>query len=134
MRKYLLDTHTLVWTIVDESKLSKTVLGILQDEKNELFVSTVSFWEIAIKYAKGKLYLENFQIRNISDYCERLDIKQIPLMSEDTIYYSELLFSEEHKDPFDRMLICKSIRRNYTLVSKDSKMKIYEANGLKHIW
>ena len=134
MRKYLLDTHTLIWAIVDKNKLSKPVLELLQDNDNLLFVSAVSFWEIAIKQGKGKLYLENFQIQNIPDYCRRLDIEQIPLMPEEAINYSNLPFFENHKDPFDRMLIYQCIRGNYTLISKDDKKSFYKSSGLEYIW
>jgi PIN domain nuclease of toxin-antitoxin system len=57
--KYLLDTHTLIWAIVDKDKLSDKVLEILQDNENRLFVSAASFWEISIKHGKGKLNIEN---------------------------------------------------------------------------
>ena len=134
MRKYLLDTHTLIWAIVDKSKLSELVLKILQDSDNELCVSAVSFWEIVIKHGKGKLDLENFQIQNIPNYCRRLGIEQIPLMPEDTVNYSNFPFSENHKDPFDRMLICQCVKHNYTLISKDNKMSFYASNGLNYIW
>ena len=134
MRKYLLDTHTFIWAIVEKSKLSKLVFEILQDTDNQLFVSAVSFWEIAIKHGKGKLYLENFQIQNIANYCKRLGIEQIPLIPEDAINYSNLPFFENHKDPFDRMLIYQCISGNYTLLSKDNKMKFYENEGLEYIW
>ena len=133
MKKYLLDTHTLIWAIVDKNKLSKQVLKILQDNDNKIFVSAVSFWEIAIKHGKGKMDLENFQIRNIPEYCRRLAIEQIPLMPEDAINYSDLPFYENHKDPFDRMLIYQCIRCNFILVSKDDKMKFYENDGLELI-
>jgi PIN domain nuclease of toxin-antitoxin system len=134
MKKYLLDTHTFIWAIVGKSKLSEPVLNLLQNNDNLLFVSAVSFWEIAIKHGKGKLDLENFQIKNISDYCRKLEIKQIPLTSEEAINYSNFPFSENHKDPFDRMLICQSIVNNYVLVSKDAKMAMYKDNGLKCVW
>ena len=90
MRKYLLDTHTLIWAIVDKNKLSDLVLKILQDNNSKLFVSSVSFWEIAIKSGIGKIDLENFQIQNIPDYCRRLAIDQIPLIPEDAILRSAL--------------------------------------------
>ena len=134
MKKYLLDTHALIWSIVDDDKLSKPVLKILQDKDNHLFVSAVSFWEIAIKFGKGKLYFEDFQIQDIPDYCKKLGIEQIPLMPDEAINYSSLPFCENHKDPFDRMLIYQCIRGNYALVSKDDKMKFYEIDGLECIW
>jgi len=134
MKKYLLDTHTLIWAIVDKNKLSKLVLKILQDNDNKLFVSAVSFWEISLKLGKGKLFLENFQIRNIPDYCRILEIEQIPLMPEEAINYCDLPIYKNHKDPFDRMLIYQCISGNYTLISKDEKMKYYNGVGLDCIW
>ena len=113
--------HTLIGAIVDKNKLSKLVLETLLNNDNQLFVSSVSFWKIAIEHRKGKLDLENFQIQNRPNYCRRLGIKQIPLMPEEAINYSNLPFSEYHKDSFDRMLIYQCIKGNYILVSKTIK-------------
>ena len=134
MKKYLLDTHTFIWAIVDKNKLSETVLNLLYNNESHLFVSAVSFWEMSIKHRKGKLYLENFQFSDIPNYCKRLGILQIPLMLEEAINYSNFPYLENHKDPFDRMLIFQCIKGNYTLISKDDKMKVYETDGLKSIW
>ena len=134
MKKYLLDTHTLIWSIVDGAKLSNRVLKILEDENNDLLVSAVSFWEIAIKVGKGKLDLRNFNIQTIPDYCNKLKIKQIPLTPDEAINYFNLPNYEEHKDPFDRMLIYQSIKNGYTFISRDDKMVIYEKDGLDYIW
>ena len=134
MKKYLLDTHTLIWSIVDKNKLSEQVLKIVQDTTNQLYISAVSFWEMAIKFEKGKLDLENFQIQNVPDYCRRLMIKQIPLLPEEAINYSHFPFAENHKDPFDRMLVYQCIVNDYVLVSKDAKMATYKSKGLKCIW
>jgi len=134
MRKYLLDTHTFIWAIVDKNRLSERVLKLLHNNENCLFVSAVSFWEMAIKHGKGKLYLENFQFNEIPNYCKRLGIAQIPLTPEEAINYSNFPYLENHKDPFDRMLVYQCIRGNYTLVSKDDKMKFYETDGLRCIW
>jgi len=134
MRKYLLDTHTLIWAIVDDDKLPKSVLRLLNDNDCSLFVSAVSLWEVAIKHRKGKLYLENFEIKNIFEYCRRLGIKPIPLLPEEAINFSSFPFAETHKDPFDRMLIYQCIANGYVLVSKDMKMAEYKDNGLECVW
>ena len=47
---YLLDTHILIWSLLDSEKLSKTILDIISNQENKIFVSTVSLWEISIKY------------------------------------------------------------------------------------
>ena len=134
MRKYLLDTHTLIWAISHSNNLSKPVLKILQDNDSQLFVSAVSFWEMAIKHGKGKMNWENLQIQEVPDYCEILGIELIPLTPDEAINYSNLPFYENHEDPFDRMLIYQCIKSNYTLISRDDKMKFYENDGLECIW
>jgi len=134
MRKYLLDTHTVLWAIAGKSKLPERVLNLLQDNGNQLFVSVVSFWEMAIKHGKRKLDLENFEIQNIFEYCRRLGIKPIPLLPEEAINYLSFPFAEKHKDPFDRMLIYQCIANGYVLVSKDLKMAEYKDNGLECVW
>jgi len=120
--------------MVDTGKLSKQALQILQDGDNHLLVSAVSLWEIAIKHGKGKLSLNNFQIQDIPDYCKKLGILQIPLMPDEAINYSNFPFAEDHKDPFDRMLIYQSVKNGYTLISRDDKMNAYKKNGLKCMW
>ena len=134
MKKYLLDSHTLIWSMVDDTKLSNKVLKILEDENNDLLVSAVSFWEIAIKAGKGKLELKDFDIQLIPYYCDKLKIKQISLLPDEAINYLNLPNYEEHKDPFDRMLIYQCIKNSYTLISKDTKMELYKKNGLDFVW
>jgi len=134
MRKYLLDTHTLIWAIVHDDKLSKPVLKVLQDSNSKLFVSAVSFWELSIKHRQGKMNWDNLQLKEIPYYCNLLGIEQIPLMPEEAINYSDLPFYDNHKDPFDRMLIYQCIKGRYTLISRDDKMKMYANDGLECIW
>ena len=134
MKKYLLDSHTLIWAIGNSKRLPKQVLEILQAGDTQVFVSAVSFWEIAIKHGKGKLNLENFQIQNMSDYSKKLGIRQTPLTPGEATLYSTFPFAETHKDPFDRMLICQCIANGYVLLSKDARMVRYKDNGLECIW
>ena len=105
MKKYLLDTHTLIWAIVDDDKLSKSVLNILHDNDNLLFISAVSFWEMAIKNGKGKMNWENLHIQEIPYYCKLLGIEQIPLTPEDAINY---------RLPCQRMLLVHAQNFRYT--------------------
>ena len=63
--KYLLDTHTFIWSIMDSSKLSEKVRTIIENPNNEIFVSGITFWEIAIKTQIGKMKFENFNILHL---------------------------------------------------------------------
>ena len=60
--KYLIDTHILVWLSISPEKISRKIYEIIENPLNEINVSTVSFWEIAIKMAIGKLDLKGLKI------------------------------------------------------------------------
>lgn len=55
--KYLLDTHSFLWTVTDFEKLSRKVQEVVADMENEVFVSVVTFWEMSIKHSVGKIDL-----------------------------------------------------------------------------
>ena len=71
--KLLLDTHTLLWAIGKTSELSDKIIKDIKDVNNEVLVSAVSLWEIALKHSLGKLIV-NFDIDKIPDYCEKWDL------------------------------------------------------------
>jgi len=133
MKKLMLDTHVLLWAIGKSDELSSRVFKEIADSRNEVYVSAVSFWEIALKCNIGKLKL-SFNVEDIPNYCEQMGFYLIPLEPLEALDSLKLAQNENHKDPFDRMLIYQCIKRNYTLVSKDNKMKFYESYGLKNMW
>ena len=133
MKKLMLDTHVLLWAIGNSDGLLPQVVKIISDRKNEVYVSAISLWEIALKQSIGKLEL-NFVIEDIPKYCEKMGLELIPLMPLDALGFLKLPVKKNHKDPFDRMLVYQCIIGNYYLISKDDKMKLYEDDGLKCIW
>ena len=129
--KYLLDTHILLWSILETSKLSESIKSILLDENNEIYYSPISLWEISIKYGIKKLYLngitpeEFFEAINNSFYiCQRIDNHTL---------ITNYMLPNHHKDPFDRHLIWEAIRNNFILISVDKNMESYKIEGLKVI-
>lgn len=132
--KYLLDTPTFLWTIMDTEKLSSTVTDIICDGNSEIFVSGISFWEIAIKEQLGKLSFSNFHILHLPNLATQYDFTIYNPSPYDFISYGELLPVAGHKDPFDRMLIHCAIRNNMTLLSCDTWFKGYEKQGLQLLW
>jgi PIN domain nuclease of toxin-antitoxin system len=132
--KLLLDTHTLLWSIGKSSELPRRVINELENSANEILISAVSLWEIALKYSIGKLIIESFDIREIPEYCKKMGFGLIPLDPIAALNSLQLPSKENHKDPFDRMLIYQCIQNKYTLVSKDSRLKLYKNDGLKYIW
>ena len=131
--KLLLDTHTLLWAIGKTSELSKTVIHEVKNPNNEILVSAVSLWEIALKSSIGKLVVD-FDIKDIPEYCNRMEFELIRLEPLDALNSIQLPRKKNHKDPFDRMLIYQCIKNNYTLVSRDTKIRVYQKDGLKLMW
>jgi PIN domain nuclease of toxin-antitoxin system len=131
--RLLLDTHTLLWTIGKTDELTKKVMREITNTNNEIFVSAVSLWEIALKHSIGKLII-NFNVHKIADYCKKMGFTLIPLEPMDALNSLRLPQKNNHKDPFDRMLIYQSISNKYILVSKDAKMELYKDDGLRCLW
>ena len=72
----LLDTHLLLWALEDSEYLPESVRTIINNEKTELYYSTVSMWEVAIKHKKGKLKISGTELFH---YCEQAGFKELVL-------------------------------------------------------
>jgi PIN domain nuclease of toxin-antitoxin system len=131
---YLLDTHTFIWIILKSNNLSKKITEIIKNRNNEIYVSTVSFWEISLKTKMKKFSFGNINISDFPKYAREMDFSIIDIQENETITFHELPLKENHKDPFDRMLIWQAITKNMTLISKNRLFAQYKADGLKLIW
>ncbi|MCG6170091.1 type II toxin-antitoxin system VapC family toxin [Leptospira sp. FAT2] len=130
---YLLDTHVILWAIGSSNLLSKKVKETIENSENRICVSTVSLWEISLKFRLGKLNLSGIKPSQIPEFLSKSNIEIINLESVDASTYDQLK-TTYHRDPFDRMLIWQCILRKFTLISKDSEMKKYKSQGLKTLW
>ena len=131
---YLLDTHTFIWTILKKDNLSKKSMEIISDKKNEICLSTASFWEISIKTRLQKFSFKNINIKDFPKYARDMDFSILDIQENETITFHELQPKKNHKDPFDRMLIWQAITKGMTLISKDRLFSQYKIDGLKLIW
>lgn len=127
---YLLDTHILLHALMSPENLSAKVIEILQNADTNCTVSAISFWEISLKFAKGKLALNGITPADMPLKCKEMGFRIIDISSRDTASYNQLE-SLVHKDPFDRMLIWQAIQNNYVLISYDRLIKKYAVKGLK---
>ena len=125
--RYLLDTHVLLWLYGKYSILPNHVLNIIKDPKNELLISSVSVWEIAIKKGLQKLDI-NITIDELYDLIEDSSIKIINIEKTHLKIYADLIFY--HRDPFDRMLVAISNAENITIITHDKKIHQYDVNWL----
>ena len=126
---YLLDTHYLLWAIVDSKKISKKIRDLITDPEQPIFISTISLWEISLKSALGKMEISGFKPEEIQEICTKIGFEIIELSAADSSSYHHLKASH-HKDPFDRMLIWQAIRNNYILISADDEINKYRSEGL----
>jgi PIN domain nuclease of toxin-antitoxin system len=131
---YLLDTHVFIWATLETKKLSKKSRDIIFDKNNEIFVSTVSFWEISLKTRINKFSFENINITKFPEYARNMDFTIIDMKEEESITFHKLPLKDNHKDPFDRMLILQAITKNMVMISKDRLFEQYKENGLKILW
>jgi PIN domain nuclease of toxin-antitoxin system len=130
---YLLDTHTFIWAISDRSKLSQTARKTIDDTDNSIFVSSITFWEIALKFSVGKLDINGVLPESLPDLTLKTGFELILLSAEDSASYHMLPITD-HKDMFDRMLVWQAIRRNLTFITKDDRISQYSSEGLKILW
>lgn len=132
--KLLLDTHTFIWFIEGNPLLSERAKSLIEDVENERLLSMVSLWEMAIKLSRGKLYLA-IPFRDL--IAQQLSMNDIGLLNIKTAHVemvSTLPFfridNEEHKDPFDRLIIAQSMTENVPVVSVDGKFDTYQVERL----
>ncbi len=125
--RYLIDTCTLIWLATEPNKLSETAREILQNTENDILVSTISAWELALK--KDDIVNTNNLEKFVKQACLRHQLTLISPSLSHVCMVKELHF--HHKDPFDRLLIATCIVEKIPLISADKKIAQYE---IETIW
>ncbi len=126
--RLLLDTCTFLWVIQDPDTLSTKARDHFVDSENEIFLSAVSAWEIAVKHASGRLPLPAEPSTFVPAMRTAHGIAPLDLEEEDSLLVATL--PSLHRDPFDRMLVCQALRRGLTLVTPDRAIHSYEVPTL----
>jgi len=125
---YLLDTHTAIWFLSGNKRLSQTARQIILDTSNNMCVSIVSVWELAIKISIGKLKFPDNSI-GFMRLAEDNDFFIVPIKKDyPTVVESLPLI---HRDPFDRILIATAIVEKMTIITADTNIARY---GVSHVW
>jgi len=125
----LIDTHYLLWSFIDTSKIEKRIFEILMLEENDIYYSQASLWEISIKYTLGKLSLEGITPEDLYQEIKNSQLKCRRFMNDELISFYQLPI--EHRDPFDRIMIWQAIRSDFYLLTRDGQAERYEKHGLK---
>ena len=127
--RLLLDTHTLLWFLANDARLSQTAKTAIEDPANERWLSPISLLEIAIKVRIGKLPLPApFAVMFPADLLTA-DIHLLPLEADHIEPLTTLPL--HHKDPFDRLIAATALVEGLTLVSADPA---FDAYGVSRLW
>lgn len=129
----LLDTHSFLWAAIAPEKLPAKVRRVIADPAQEIHVSTVSFWEISLKFALGKLELSGCTPEDLVTVARDMGLDIVAPTPEEAAGFHRLP-RQAHRDPFDRMLIWQCLCRSWTFVTKDGALADYTAQGLKTFW
>ena len=127
--RLLLDTHTFIWFVTDNPKLSDTSWGLINEADNEILLSTASIWEMAIKQSTGKLSFglpfKVFIEQQVS--VNRIDILNINLEHIEVI----VTLPFHHRDPFDRLIIAQAMVEQIPILIADS---VFDAYPIQRLW
>jgi PIN domain nuclease of toxin-antitoxin system len=111
--RLLLDAHALLWWLADDPSLDRDARALIADPTNEVIVSAVTVWEIAIKRAIGKLSAPN----GLAAVIEQSGFIEAPVTAADAERAGGL--EAIHRDPFDRMLVAQAVRLRAVVVTRD---------------
>jgi PIN domain nuclease of toxin-antitoxin system len=120
--RLLLDTHLLVWSVIEPNRLKPAVRQRIEDVANELLFSSASMWEIAIKAALGRA---DFRVapEEIHDAVVRAGFTELAVRSNAGLRAAAL--PPHHRDPFDRLLVAQAEVERATLYTADRQLLAY---------
>ncbi|MBI4614613.1 MAG: type II toxin-antitoxin system VapC family toxin [Planctomycetes bacterium] len=126
--RILLDTHAFLWGLADSGRLSRRALRLMEDEGNELLWSAASSWEVAIKYALGRIRLPEPPGRYLPARLQAQRVDPLPVSDAHAWRVAEL--PPHHRDPFDRLLIAQALVEGLPIVTADRAFKKYDVDIL----
>jgi PIN domain nuclease of toxin-antitoxin system len=127
MKEYLIDTHILIWAILEDPRLSRKVEAILKNPENTIYVPQVALYEIAIKQKLKKLPDFDISINELVEKIGLIDFQIMSVKNEHIDAYNSIDLVEDHRDPFDRLIIATAFHENMPVISVDEKFKSYQS-------
>jgi PIN domain nuclease of toxin-antitoxin system len=123
--QYLLDTQILIWSLEDNPKLKTSLRAIIENSANTMLVSQVSLIEMSIKLKLGKLPEFIITIELITSQLLSDGFEILPVSNNHIFSYQQIPFFEDHRDPFDRLLLATALSEQIPIVSMDEKLLLY---------
>ncbi len=125
----LLDTSVFLWSDLEPERLSAAARSIIRTGDNDLFLSAVSAWEVAIKYDKGHLRLPENPRQYVPTRILLDRLEPLPIDIAHALLAGAL--PAIHKDPFDRLLVAQSQLERLPVLTSDPRIAAY---GVEVIW
>jgi PIN domain nuclease of toxin-antitoxin system len=126
----LLDTHVFVWLASDQGALSPAALATIKKDRDSLFISVVTSWEVALLHKKGRIFLPLPPAEFMQRALRHHGVQELPLQRE--IVLAGVALPDIHNDPFDRILVAEALHNKCRIITKDEKIPLY--SGVKAIW
>lgn len=122
--KFLLDTQIFLWMFLHPTKIGAKLWARLRNAENDLYLSSASAWEIAIKVRIGKMKLPGNPALYVARRARESNILSLPITEEHALAVAELPM--EHTDPFDRILVAQAQLESLTLITSDPVFERYD--------
>jgi PIN domain nuclease of toxin-antitoxin system len=122
--RILLDTHVWLWVQTDPARLGTEAVRLIEDTSNEVLLSAASSWEIAIKWALGRLPLPAPPHEYVPSRMLRSGTSGLPVEHRHVLHVATL--PAHHRDPFDRVLVAQAQLEEATLMTADAVLEHYE--------
>ncbi len=127
---YLLDTSTFLWYVSAKADLSHRARSIIRDSSNNIYLSFVSIWELAIKFRIGKLKLRPASLANWLDiHLAANSFRLLEIRVSHLVQFADLPLV--HRDPFDGLLIAQSQVENIPVITNDAAFDHYP---VQRVW
>ena len=133
MSTYLLDTHCLIWFQDNSPKIPKRIMNILQSPANTILFSQISLFEITIKQQVGKLSQFVATIQDVFNQANLDGFTFLPINNNHLYHYNDILLFEQHRDPFDRLLLATALVEKVSILSADANFNLYK-ESVTVIW
>jgi PIN domain nuclease of toxin-antitoxin system len=126
--RVLLDTHALIWFVLDSPQISVRVKRLIEDENNDKLLSIASVWEMAIKQNIGKL---SFGLPFKDFLQQQLNLNSIDLLNINLNHINVIsTLPQHHRDPFDRLIIAQAMVEEIPILSADTAFDAYSIHRL----
>ena len=126
--EYLLDTHIILWALLDDKRLNQKIESIMYNPMNDIYYSVASMWEAQIKYGRKKLPISGIELMH---HCEQAGYKKLPGDDLHVVELASLHRDEKappHNDPFDRILLSQATAEGFRFLTHDPLFRGYNEN------